>query len=112
MAAYMGVVIQKERGGRVRIVGHRKVFCDDCGQSGPACRSCLTRAELTEWEASNPVGAETGDLVALEMPASYLHARAAVDRVIHPGYRSAGSVSTRGFSAGYGWIRLKESQPG
>ncbi|MFW6333313.1 MAG: SoxR reducing system RseC family protein [Thermodesulfobacteriota bacterium] len=100
MAAYMGVVIEKERGGRVRIIANRKNVCDDCGQSGPACRSCLAGAELKEWEASNPVGAETGDLVAVEMPASYLHARAAVNRVVHPGFKlSAGSVSTHEFPA-------------
>ncbi len=73
MAESIGVVVQKQRGGRVRLIVNRKGACDDCDLYGPACRSCLAGADLLEWEASNPVGAETGDLVTLKMPASHLH---------------------------------------
>lgn len=100
MAAYIGLVVQKKRGGRVRIFANRKDICDDCGQCGLGCRSCLADADLMEWDASNPAGAETGDLLAVEMAASHLHAGVAVNRVVHPGFRSAGSVSTREFRDG------------
>ncbi len=78
MAEHIGIVIQMEENGRVRVAADRKGACGGCDHRGGGCKSCLTGANKMESEAANPVGAKVGDLVKLQLTTFNLYSGAAL----------------------------------
>lgn len=78
MAKHIGIVIENEGKDLVRVTADRKGACGGCDHRGGGCNSCLAGADKMETQAINPVGARTGDLVTLQLPASSLFSGAAL----------------------------------
>jgi sigma-E factor negative regulatory protein RseC len=78
MAEHIGIVIQTEENGLVRVAADRKGACGGCDHRGGGCKSCLTGANKMESEAVNPVGAKVGDLVKLQLTTFNLYSGAAL----------------------------------
>jgi sigma-E factor negative regulatory protein RseC len=78
MAEHIGIVIQTEENGLVRVTADRKGACGGCDHRGGGCKSCLTGANKMESEAINPVGAKVGDLVKLQLTTFNLYSGAAL----------------------------------
>jgi len=78
MAEHIGIVTKTERDGSARIIADRKGACGGCDHRGGGCRSCLSGANRIESAAANPIGAEVGDLVKVELSSGNLFAGAAL----------------------------------
>lgn len=78
MAEHIGIVIQIDQNGIVRVAADRKGACGGCDHRGGGCKSCLTGANRMESEAANPVHAKVGDLVKLRLPSANLFTGAAM----------------------------------
>jgi sigma-E factor negative regulatory protein RseC len=77
MAEQMGVVLQNERDGQVRVLTERKGACGGCHSTPGGCAGCLSHAKM-ESLVRNPVGAQVGDLVRISLPAASLFKGAAL----------------------------------
>jgi sigma-E factor negative regulatory protein RseC len=77
MAEHIGIVIKTELGGYARIVTDRKSACGGCQSTPSGCRGCLASAKM-ESRAANPVNAEAGDLVRLQLSSGSLLTGAAI----------------------------------
>lgn len=76
--AYQIAVIKENHGdGWATVVTDRKGGCSGCQSYGGGCRSCLSPAKV-ETQAANPVNAQTGDMVRLNLRTSDLFKGAAI----------------------------------
>jgi len=77
MADQIGIVLHNNEDGWARVATDRKGACGGCQSSGGACRSCLTSAKL-ESRVINPINAETGDIVKINLPSTAVFKGAAI----------------------------------
>lgn len=77
MAEKIGVVIDSDLDGWARVLTDRSGGCGGCHAGTSGCRSCLTGAKL-ESRAANAVGARSGDIVKLALPATTVFKGAAL----------------------------------
>ena len=65
MARRIGLVTAVKENGMAEVVTDRKGGCGGCEQSH-GCRSCLSGAKLVS-SVQNPIGAESGDVVTIDL---------------------------------------------
>jgi len=69
MSERIGIVVSNDRDGSALVITDRSGGCGGCHSGHSGCRTCLAGSKI-ESRAANAVGARTGDLVKLTLPAS------------------------------------------
>jgi sigma-E factor negative regulatory protein RseC len=69
MSERIGIVVSSDKDGWARVITDRSSGCGGCHTSHGGCRTCLAGSKL-ESRAKNAIGARSGDLVKLTLPAS------------------------------------------
>jgi sigma-E factor negative regulatory protein RseC len=77
MAEHIGIVIKKESNRFAQVVTDRKGACGGCESTPHGCHSCLSNGKM-ESRVANPVGAEIGDVVKINLSSGNLYTGAAV----------------------------------
>ena len=69
MSERIGIVVGNDKDGWAHVITDRSGGCGGCHSGHSGCRTCLAGSKI-ESRAANPVGARSGDLVKLTLPAS------------------------------------------
>jgi len=77
MAEHIGIVTNTSFNGYAQVIADRKGACGGCQPTSTGCRSCLVGAKMTSI-AANPVNANTGDLVKIQLSSASLLTGAAI----------------------------------